>query len=305
MKYRHVFHAGNFADVHKHVTLLALLRLLARKDKGFLAVDTHAGRGLYDLTSADARQSAEARTGIEPLLAASEALAASNKTVASGELPEEIADYLQTVRKIRRAIDQRHVYPGSPLLLLAALRPQDRLVLIETQTEEHAALRGALRQASSQLQSAAGSEPTIECADGYRRLAAWLPPIERRALILIDPPYEETARDFQAVAETAQAALRRLANAVIVIWYPIKDGKDTELWRERLLAALPLQPGGAPTEACALELTVHPADNRVGLNGSGMLVLNPPWQFAERANVWMPFLHRQLDPQQRGGWSVG
>lgn len=291
MKYRHAFHAGNFADVHKHVALLALLRALTRKDKGFLLIDTHAGRGLYDLGSAEARKSGEATGGIDLLLGQGD------------HCEPEIADYLELVRALRRSRDGRQnrnlrdAYPGSPLIALAALRPQDRMVLIENQPEEHAALREAMKLGNRDL-------PAIECADGFTRLASWLPPIERRALVLMDPPYEDTIGDFRAVESATQDVLRRLANAVIAIWYPIKHGKDSDAWRRRLIGALPLLAGGAPTPAVALELWVHPLDNRVGLNGSGMLVINPPFQFAERAAVWLPALRALIDPRQSGGCAV-
>jgi len=293
VKYRHAFHAGNFADVHKHVALVSLLRLLTRKDTGLLVLDTHAGRGLYDLAGAQAARSDESAAGIGRLLEITD------------EWPEEVTDYLDIVRRVRRIVGDRNAYPGSPLLALAALRPQDRLALIETQPEEHAALRGAVRRALGQLPAAEVDEPTIECADGFQRLAAWMPPIERRALVLIDPPYEDTAADFQNVTAAARETLRRLANAVIAIWYPIKYGKDTDAWRERLAANLPLQAGGAAKSVASLELWIYPPDNRVGLNGSGLLVINPPWQFAERARRWLPALHRRLDPSAQGGWSVG
>ena len=303
MKYRHAFHAGNFADVHKHVTLLALLRLLAQKTKGLLLLDTHAGRGLYDLGGAESRKAGEAESGIDRLLAFPNV----------AEVPE-LADYLGLVRELRRA-RSRQAYPGSPLVMLEAMRLQDRLVLIESQAEEHAALCATMRAAARletrrHLATAPGAEPiaphgpnalTIECEDGFARLAAWLPPIERRALVLIDPPYEDTAGDFRAVEKAARDCLRRLANAVIAIWYPIKHGKDSDAWRERLIRALPRQAGDRETPVCTLELWIHPRDNRVGLNGSGMLVVNPPYRFADRAGHWLPMLHAALDPAGGGG----
>lgn len=298
MKYRHAFHAGNFADVLKHVTLLALIRLLTRKDKGLLLLDTHAGRGLYDLAGAEARKGGEAEGGIERLLAKRDALRAP-----------ELTDYLELVRSTRRSLgarrgrDARQAYPGSPLLALDALRPQDRMVLIESEPEEHAALRAAMREASTDP-SRAVSMLTIECADGFERLSAWLPPIERRALVLIDPPYEDSGADFRGVDRAAKESLRRLASAVIAVWYPIKLGRDTDVWRERLIAALPPQPGGAPTPTSAVELWVHPLDNRAGLNGSGVLVINPPYQFAERAGEWLPALHALLDESGSGGYAL-
>ncbi len=285
MKYRHVFHAGNFADVHKHVTLLALIRALSRKDKGFLFLDTHAGRGLYDLHGEGARKTAEADGGIGLLI-----------NHASPAWPVEIQDYLDTIKSIRREQSSRHAYPGSPLLALAALRPQDRAVFIETQIEEHTALHKLLPRHPGRI--------VAECADGYQRLRHWLPNSERRSLILIDPPYEETLSDFRAVDHAACEALRRLPNAVIAIWYPIKHDRDTSGWRQRLLSHLPKPPDEARTPAISSELWIHPPDSRVGLNGSGMLILNPPWQFDERMAIWLPILREVLDTERTGGAAV-
>jgi 23S rRNA (adenine2030-N6)-methyltransferase len=285
VKYRHAFHAGNFADVHKHVTLLALLRGLARKDTGFLLLDTHAGRGLYDLGDADARKGNEAATGITRLEA----------FLNDADRPEatELADYLGIVQHIRSERRDRRCYPGSPLLGLHALRPQDRAVFIETQPSEHAALRAAV-----------GKHATVECADGFLRLANWLPPRERRALVLIDPPYEETAADFRTAQRALNETLRRLANAVVMIWYPIKHGRDTDQWLERLALQWPTAAGGAAIPCLVTELWVHPRDNRAGLNGSGLLIANPPYLIAEQMRIWLPELHRALDPARAGGWLV-
>jgi 23S rRNA (adenine2030-N6)-methyltransferase len=300
VKYRHAFHAGNFADVLKHVTLLALLRSLTKKDKGLLLLDTHAGRGLYDLSSSESKQANEAATGIERLLVQ----AAQGDATFTG-LPE-ITDFLNAVRETRQRTSFRQAYPGSPLIALAALRPQDRLTLIESQPTEHAALREAVKNASRYARGHGGTPEsiTIECADGYARLSAWLPPMERRALIVIDPPYEDTVSDFKAAERASQEALRRLANAVIAIWYPIKQVKDTDAWRSRLISALPQKAGGEALSTLTLELWIHPLDTRVGLNGSGMLIINPPFQFEEHARRWLPALHAMLDPQCRGGCAV-
>jgi 23S rRNA (adenine2030-N6)-methyltransferase len=299
VKYRHAFHAGNFADVLKHVTLLALLRSLTKKDKGLLALDTHAGRGLYDLTSGESRQSGEATGGLDRLLRAEH-----SETALSGH--PEIVDYLNVVRDTRQHTGNRFAYPGSPLVALAALRPQDRLTLIESQIAEHSALREAIKNARRAPREVGGAPEsvTIECADGYARLTAWLPPIERRALVMIDPPYEDTASDFKSAERASQDVLRRLANAVIAIWYPIKQVKDTDAWRTRLMSALPQKAGGESIETLTLELWIHPLDNRVGLNGAGMLIINPPFQFGDRARQWLPALRAVLDPEGLGGCAV-
>ena len=312
MKYRHAFHAGNFADVHKHIQLLALLRALSRKDKGFLLLDTHAGRGFYDLTGGDAHRSREADDGIERLIDAAPPIddAPEGHGMGGGWAPE-IADYLSAVDTLRRERHDRAAYPGSPLLALLALRPQDRAVFIETQPSEHAALRDAVaalaRYAPAALadrRRAVVDRTVIECADGYARLTTWLPPIERRALVLIDPPYEDGLADQRAIEQTFSAILERLPSAVIALWYPIKDRRDTDAWIERLTSRLPKPVDAAVMPTLVTELCLHPPDNRVGLNGSGMLMLNPPWQCDTRAAEWVPMLHGVLDPFHRGEWAV-
>lgn len=268
--------------MHKHVAWLALLRALSRKDKGFVLIDTHAGAGLYAL-----ERDGEAATGIERLLSSARPSA------------PELLDYLERIEVTRRGVGQKNVYPGSPLLALQALREHDRAVFIETQPEEHRSLRAALTKGfeiNTSLGGIGKPRVTAECADGYERLRSWLPPIERRALVLIDPPYEQTSSDFRAAETAALETVKRLANAVVAIWYPIKDRRDTQPWLERLAGKLPA--------LLISELWLYPVDNRVGLNGSGLVIVNPPWQFDLRMREWLPELHQQLDPDGHGGWRV-
>ena len=293
MKYRHTFHAGNFADVHKHVTLLALLAALKRKDKGFLYLETHAGRGAYDLSGS----SGESALGIARL-AAQHPAGAADASVA-----EEIRHYQDRVAQLRRGRGQARLYPGSPLLAAGELRPQDRAVLVERLPPEARALERAL--SSQGLRGGAGParspDPahhiTVETGDGFERLRAWLPPPERRGLTLIDPPYEESRGDFERARHAAAEALRRFHTGVVTIWYPIKDERDTAAW----LAALA---GELDCPLLAAELSLYPRDSRVALNGSGMLILNPPYQLAERMEIWLPQLHGRLDVGHGGGASV-
>ena len=170
MKYRHSFHAGNFADIHKHVTLLALIASLQRKDKGFLYLETHAGRGAYDLSESPGSRAS--RTGLTRLLAE------------PGE-SEEIQAYGKAVRHWRELAKDRNAYPGSPVVAAGALRAQDRAVLIEQQPAEAHALERALSHHGN---------VRVELGDGYEQLRAHLPPIERRGLVLIDPPYQLAPR---------------------------------------------------------------------------------------------------------------
>jgi 23S rRNA (adenine2030-N6)-methyltransferase len=275
VKYRHSYHAGNFADVHKHVTLLALLAALQRKDKGLLYLDTHAGRGLYDLAGPEAHQSAEARGGIGAL-----ALAAPQAT--------PLRDYLRGVQTARKLNGNNQCYPGSALLVAQSLRPQDRAVCYEQQPPEERALARAL---------SADPRARALCGDGLAAIEAQLPPPERRALVLIDPPYEDTAAELKAGLDAVQRILGRLANALIALWYPIKDERTLAPWlaeAEKTLAAPVL----------LSELWLYPRDSRVALNGSGMMMVNPPYQFDQAAREWLPELGLALGAAANGGTTL-
>jgi len=271
MKYRHSFHVGNFADVHKHVTLIALLAALKRKDKGFLYLETHSGRGAYDLSQA----STEAEGGI----------ARFSATVNNSE---ELQQYAAGLAQYRRQQGNPRAYPGSPLLAAQELRPQDRAVFVELLAAEARVLELAL-----------AGNPTVrvENGDGFDRLRGWLPPPERRGLTFIDPPYEETGKDFERVTAAISEALRRFRTGVIAAWYPIKEERDIAAWQAGLSRTL-------GCEAIAAELWLYPRDSRVALNGSGLLIVNPPYLLAERMQVWLPELQAQLDAGQAGGTSV-
>jgi 23S rRNA (adenine2030-N6)-methyltransferase len=269
MKYRHSFHAGNFADVHKHVTLLALLTALQRKDKGFLYLETHAGRGAYDIST----PTADAAAGIGRL-----AQSAPDGTHASAQ----IAAYLSLLARLRGQFGQRHLYPGSPLLAAAMLRPQDRAVLIELQGSEVNALNHTLADYAN-LHEGVAPQAQVERGDGYARLRAWLPPAERRALTFIDPPYEQTGEDFAQVTQALAEGLRRFPTGVMAAWYPIKDERSISTWQHTVVRTL-----NAPV--LASELWLYRRDSRVALNGSGLLVVNPPHQVLGHMQAWLPQL---------------
>lgn len=283
MKYRHSHHAGNFADVHKHVTLLALLTAMQRKPKGLLYVDTHAGRGTYDLEQPGA-EAGEASEGVLRLMRAAEDTAGDASSV-----PSEIADYIEAVRSEQRTRGSRQAYPGSPALMLNRLRDVDRALLIEAQQDEFIALRREFeRQPRTRLRH----------GDGFAALASELPPVERRALVLIDPPYEETREDYRRVEAGLQAALQRFETGVLVVWYPIKLGRDAANWRRAVVDCV------KPRSVRFSELWRFPLDSRVGLNGSGLAIVNPPYLFDERMRAWLPWLAGVLDPAHAGGCGV-
>jgi 23S rRNA (adenine2030-N6)-methyltransferase len=284
MKYRHSFHAGNFADVHKHIALLALLRALKKKDKGFLYLETHAGRGSYDLSGLPA----EAAGGVGRFLEAHH------------EAPE-LREYAAVIAALRARTARRHLYPGSPLIAAAELRAQDRAVLIELQGPEVQALEQSLSTLPDA--GAGGLRVRVERDDGFQRLKAFLPPPERRGLTFIDPPYEETQQDFREVTAALVEATRRFPTGVLAAWYPIKDQRTLGPWLMECLRALR---GAATTPPAALasELWLYPRDSRVALNGSGLLIVNPPWLTLERMQVWLPELQACLAVGAGGGSSA-
>jgi 23S rRNA (adenine2030-N6)-methyltransferase len=274
MKYRHTFHAGTFADVHKHVTLLALLAALKRKDTAFLYLETHAGRGAYDLQHPSTETSRQAAANLAKLLAA------------PPQAPE-LRNYLAHLQALRADLANAHVYPGSPLFAARELRAQDRAVLNEIVPSEARALERVLR---------GYPRMHVETADGFARLRAYLPPPERRTLVFIDPPYEER-EDWQRVAQSCAQALRRFRSGIVAAWYPIKDARATATWERALAAAL-------DCENLVSEWWLYPRDSRVSLNGSGLLILNPPYQFDAQMQMWLAELHTQYNNAGRGGVSI-
>jgi 23S rRNA (adenine2030-N6)-methyltransferase len=269
VNYRHAFHAGNFADVHKHVVLLALLERLKQKPKPLFYLDTHAGRGWYDLRAEDATRGGEWREGIARL----------------SSRPAQSADLLRYLLATHAAGATPTHYPGSPVLALEALRAGDRAVLIERQPAE----AQALQQSSLGKRNVA-----VVCGDGYAALNTYLPPRENRGLVLIDPPYEAEA-EFADAERALRLGLSRWPNGVFALWYPIKAGSQAQ----RLNAALR---SSGLRKLLRLELRVRPADSPIGLNGSGLVIANPPWKFAGEITNALAEAHAALS--DAGGSSV-
>jgi 23S rRNA (adenine2030-N6)-methyltransferase len=277
MNYRHAYHAGNFADVLKHVVLLMLVEHLKKKPAPFFYLDTHAGRGLYDLSEAQAQRSGEYKGGIGLML---EAPAAS--------LPPELAAYVGLVRasagKGHSAIT---AYPGSPLIVARLRRAEDRLVLAETLPKEAAALRVALGRAR---------RVSVIEGDGYAALKAQLPPRENRGLVLIDPSYESDA-EFDRVLAGLELARGRWPTGTFCVWYPLTDRAGPLRFRRDL------EQSGL-SRVLDVRLSVLPADAQVGLAGAGLVIVNPPWQLDARLKELLPVLHRLLSPGGHGGSGV-
>lgn len=242
MNYRHGYHAGNFADVVKHLALVTILQHLKKKDAGFAVIDSHAGRGLYDLAGEQAGKTNEARGGIARLQGLTGGLTAALET------------YLALVKETGAH------YPGSPLLTAKLLRPQDRLTAIEKHPEEFVALKEVL----SPFRNAAAEQ-----GDGYARTVKLLPPPLRRGLILIDPPFE-AVDEFQTLAQTLSAALRKFATGVFLVWYPVKSQADADAFTGEVLA------GGAKRVSLVDTQISAPSGK---LDRAALLVINPPYGF--------------------------
>jgi 23S rRNA (adenine2030-N6)-methyltransferase len=272
MNYRHAYHAGNFGDVLKHLVLATALEALGRKDTPYFFLDTHSGRGRYDLQSPEARKSAESANGIGRLAAA-------------GGLPPAAARFVELVRNFDPANAERVVaYPGSPRLAAMLMRPLDRGALCELHPAEADALKREFH---------GDRRFGVHCRDGYEALTALVPPTEKRGLVLVDPPYEEQETELLKVADALTAAQRHWPQGVYLAWYPIKLASTTRRFHERVRSA------GA-SKALIAELCVHADDSRLSLNGSGMLLLNPPWQVDEALERALPAVHRALQPSGEG-----
>lgn len=280
MNYRHQFHAGNFADVVKHALVLAVWRSLQQKPKGLLFLDTHAGRGSYDLALA-ARGDTLAREpewphGIGRI-----------EATAPGERPAMVQAYAAAVQAFAAraapspgdADDEAapRPYPGSPWLVAMALRPQDRMVLCERHPEEAAALASGF---------ARSPRVRVEATDGYAAVRAHLPPRERRALVLIDPPYEATD-EFDQVERALREGIRRLSGGTFLVWYPLTERARVDAFFDRLS-------GRSLPPTLIAELTVAGPASPLKLKGCGLLLVNPPWRLDRELAEVLPWLATTL-----------
>jgi 23S rRNA (adenine2030-N6)-methyltransferase len=245
MNYRHIYHAGNFADIAKHVGLLYCVEALKRKEAAFFALDTHAGRGFYDLQSAEATKSGEAERGVQRLIEA----AIGNPA---------LAEYFDAIRARRGKRLAR--YPGSPALIAAALRSQDRALFVELMPAEARAVEREMESTG---------RVRTEIGDGYAALKAFLPPDERRGLVLIDPPYE-SLDELKAMLQAFGDAYRRWPGGTYLMWYPIRSATQRSMVHARFEALR------IPKMLFA-DLAVHPDDAGIGLAGSGLMLVNPPY----------------------------
>lgn len=276
MNYQHAFHAGNFADVHKHVVLARILEYLRTKETPFRVIDTHAGAGLYDLTSQEAVRGGEWQNGIGRLMAA--------------QLAPNVAALLAPYLDVIGALNERghlKVYPGSPAIVRAWLRPNDRLIACELEPKAAVALASNLR-----------GDPRIKTLeiDGWTALSAYVPPPERRGLVLVDPPFERDD-DLYQLSKGLAAAHRKWATGIYVLWYPIKGRPEPDALAKSLTKL------GIP-KILRAELTVSPLSDPSRLNGSGLIIVNPPWTLEDELKLLLPVLAHLLGRDGKGGFRV-
>lgn len=275
LSYRHAFHAGNHADVLKHAVLIQLLQYFGQKDAAYFYIDTHAGAGLYALHSEQAKKNAEFETGISRLW--------DRK-----DLPAALSDYVRLVKGLNPDNKMRY-YPGSPFIAEKIMREQDRLRLFELHSSEIRILQENFRKleaheaAQGRRPAARGTRVMTESADGFEAMKKLLPPPSRRALVLLDPPYEDKL-DYRRVIQALADALTRFATGTYAVWYPIVNRMEAREFPDRLKRL----PAG---DWLNVSLTISgPMPDGVGLTGSGMFVLNPPWTLAATLQEVMPFL---------------
>ena len=276
MNYRHAYHAGNFADVVKHAALSRLVEYLKLKDKAFRVIDTHAGTGLYDLSSQEAQKTGEWLDGIGRLL----------ETKPSGEAQALLAPYLEAVRAINPGGGVKK-YPGSPLIVRHLLRPQDRLSAIELHPQDFQRLK-TLFAGDFQVRA-------IEL-DGWLSLGAHLPPKEKRGLVLVDPPFEQEG-EFDRLVDGLTRAHRRWPNGIYALWYPIKDRAAVARFRREL------QGTGIP-KILDVVFEVRSPSRGERLDGSGLVVVNPPFVFESEMRVLLPELNKALAEDAKAHWAL-
>jgi 23S rRNA (adenine2030-N6)-methyltransferase len=263
MNYQHIFHSGNFADICKHFSLSLLLSFLQKKPQGFCYLDTHAGFGCYDLKSSLAQRSQEYKNGMGRLWS-------------NGRVPELFADYCAPVMALNPELSLRW-YAGSPEWVHYHLRDQDRMILIDS---ELAAIQ------SLKTRFDADPRVIVQQGDGYHGIKSFIAQLQKRSLILIDPPYEQ-ANEQVKIIDSVRYLSHHCRQAVVAIWYPLKQHRETLRFYHKLKKL-------EVPKILASELCIYPDDNQLGLNGSGFIVLNPPWQFAEALaqllNQLLPYL---------------
>lgn len=289
LSYRHAFHAGNHADVLKHLVQIQLLKYMNQKDTPYMYIDTHAGAGVYALDSNYATKNAEFETGIAKLWERK-------------DLPVPLAEYMQVVKALNPSGKMRY-YPGSPYCADSIMREQDRLRLFELHPADSKLLADNFRKLEAhaaeqgQRHTVRGKRIMIERGNGFQGLKALLPPPSRRALVLIDPPYEDKS-DYRTVVQTVSDALTRFATGTYAVWYPVLNRLESRQMPDKLKRL---------TANGWLNVTLSvttPSPDGFGLHSSGMFVHNPPWTLEPMLRELMPYLVKTLGGDSGAGFTL-
>ncbi|WP_313654965.1 23S rRNA (adenine(2030)-N(6))-methyltransferase RlmJ [Pantoea sp.] len=273
LSYRHSFHAGNHADVLKHTVLSLIITALKEKEKPFFYLDTHAGAGRYQLSGEHAERTGEYLEGIARIWQQPDA-------------PALLQPYFEAIEALNRGPALRY-YPGSPLIARHLLREDDRLQLTELHSSDYPLLRNEFSK---------DKRARVDRADGYQQLKSKLPPLSRRGLVLIDPPYEMKS-DYQAVVKGIQEGYKRFSTGIFALWYPV-------VLRQQIKHMLRDLEATGIRNILQIELAARPDSDQRGMTASGMIVINPPWKLADQMNTVLPWLHKKLVPAGTGHVAV-
>jgi 23S rRNA (adenine2030-N6)-methyltransferase len=274
MNYKHAYHAGNFADVVKHAVLALVLEYFVKKDSGFCYIDTHAGEGLYDLSRAEMKRTKESQLGILRLL--------------EGKTIPLLKPYLDALKPHFTEDNRLWSYPGSPFIAKHFMREQDRMILNEFHPDTHEQLHHYFRKEEN---------TALHERDAHEFLPAILPPTPKRAVILIDPPFEKTSerRDIQM---TLEKSLKRFPTACYLVWYPLTDEHRSLLLNKSLRKVL-------PAESLLFDFSIqNPPYVGKGMVGCAMAIINPPYVLADQLKTLLPYLWKQLSPELEGHWRI-
>lgn len=276
MNYRHAYHAGNFADVLKHATLALVIEHLKMKPAPFRVIDTHAGVGTYDLAGNEANKTGEWREGIARVIAAPK----------TADVAQILAPYLDAIRDGNPG-EMPCAYPGSPLLARRLLRPDDRLLVNELHPEDAAQLQALF---------ANDKQVKVSSMDGWTALKAFLPPKERRGVILIDPPFEQSG-ELDRLAEALHETVKRFATGILILWYPIKNLAPLQTFERDLKAS------GIP-KILRIELLTGALSDPPTLSGTGLIVMNPPYTLEANMRKLLPFLVQACARSPAAKWNL-
>jgi 23S rRNA (adenine2030-N6)-methyltransferase len=274
MNYRHLYHAGNFADIFKHVVLVAIIEYLLKKDKSFCYIDTHAGIGRYDLYSTAAKKTREFQSGIARLFC-----------IQKKPTPT-IQNFLSIVQSFNSQ-QQLRFYPGSPCIAKYLLRDHDKMILIELHPEDLQTLK---------QEFLGHKQAAVHFMDGYQGLKAFIPPTPRRGIVFVDPSYEQVD-EFSKILQHLTLAYQRWPNGIYAIWYPIKNNRSEINKFHRLLKNI-------PANILFAELNIFPDDSPLKLNGSGMIIINPPYKLDQNLAKTISWLAQVLGNDKESHWQI-